>query len=231
LVKLSGVKPPRTGVFPRLESLHLSSVTNLLDRPQFAAASFPNLRHLRVTTELPANDENAPNLFPLDLLAKLECLDVDGEAALEFGFKGWLDLDNLPRELPVLWRLRGGRTGSDLRALPSYLQRAAHLRLYHKGYGEPSYGAARDELRSLLGAHQDLRLVLVEKDFLSAASSPPDDDDDEPILVECGRRGVEVRSYRLAPDTEELVAPEFVAWVREQAARARSATRTTTATS
>lgn len=201
----------------------MSSIVNLHDGPRFETVSFPALRRLRITNELPTHDHVPHQVFPLDLLAKLECLDIDGDDATKVGFKGWFDLDDLPQELPVVWRLNGERAASEQEVLPSYLQRAAHLRLYQNKWCTPSYCTARDKLRGLLDTHRNLRLVIVSEPFLSAASSPPKDGD-EPILAECERRGLEVRSYSSAPEDGELVAPEFVAFVREKAARARTAT-------
>ncbi|GAA5847672.1 hypothetical protein JCM9279_004976 [Rhodotorula babjevae] len=62
----------------------------------------------------------------------------------------------------------------------------------------------------------------------SRASTSPSDlaHGGEPILADFERRGVEVRSCSSAPEDEdeELVAPEFVAFVREKAATTRTAT-------
>lgn len=201
----------------------MSSITNLHDDPRFEAVSFPALSRLRIDNVLPTDGHVLRQVFPLDLLAKLECLDIDGEASISHGYTGWFDLDSLPRELPVVWRLYDERAASEQAVLPSCLQRAAHLRLYQSKWSTLPYCAARDKLRDLLDTHRNLRLVIVSEPFLSAASSPPEDGD-EPILAECERRGLEVRSYSSAPEDGELVAPEFVAFVREKAARARSAT-------
>ncbi|GAA5905517.1 hypothetical protein JCM8208_004304 [Rhodotorula glutinis] len=218
-MKESSFDPLSAGVrTDLLESLDLYGERDLFDRLRLDRASFSALRHLRIKPGWTAR-ANAPALVPFDLLAQLECLDVDGEAALKYSLKGWLDLDELLRQLPVLWRLDGGRTGRELAALPSYLQQAAYLHLSHGWPDVHTYDTARAELRGLVDAQKSLRLILVSEKFLSTASSPPDGDRDEPIIVECERRGIAVRSYS---HDGSLVAPEFIAFVREMASRARS---------
>ncbi|GAA5855299.1 hypothetical protein JCM9279_001938 [Rhodotorula babjevae] len=221
-----------TVVFPRLESTRLTHSGVDASAPDQA---FPVLCHLALDYLYFNGETRGEPVFSNGFLGRLEGLEV----CVEYWHDDRRDdvrlfpLDAPPASLPVLWRVSVSIDDPlhehDVCLSTASIPYGRHLLLEasHSQRNDPvsaHWERKYVELRRLvaLHAHSRLRLVLVSgAPWRQPGATAPELAALEALEGDCERRGVALRPCQ-PPRVEDGALPEFVAFLREQAARARS---------
>ncbi|GAA5945462.1 hypothetical protein JCM3775_003702 [Rhodotorula graminis] len=222
-------------VFPRLESVHLDMDLLVPRQPFFNKRSFPALRRILVAHSniepLIAQNEV---VFPIDFLAQLDYVEIAGYGDDTAYYARLLPVEQLVCRTPILWRLdlivdRARGAGFLALARSSFLH--AHflildpIRTYFNKTDKLAWTErVLVEMRIVLAppSHPHLRLVLVPAYLWHPSphnTTAANEAARRAVEDVCARRGVVLRTYAARRTENAGAVPEFLAFLREEAAR------------
>ncbi|KPV72187.1 uncharacterized protein RHOBADRAFT_56009 [Rhodotorula graminis WP1] len=221
-------------VFPRLESLHLGKGTLVPRQPVFNKSTFPALRRIVFAHSHIKPVVQNEDIFPNDFLAQLDHVEVGSYGADAAHYDLLLPVEHLVRRTPILWRLDlnvdpAHNMSAFASARPSFLH--AHFLILNPldplfDQSDVATWTERVlvEMRIVLAppSHPHLRLVLVPAYLWYPSphnTTAANEAARRAVEDVCARRGVVLRTYAARRAEDAAAVPEFLAFLREEAAR------------
>ncbi|GAA5933721.1 hypothetical protein JCM3775_003784 [Rhodotorula graminis] len=221
-------------VFPRLESLHLGKGTLVPRQPVFNKSTFPALRRIVFAHSHIKPVVQNEDIFPNDFLAQLDHVEVGSYGADAAHHDLLLPVEHLVRRTPILWRLDlnvdpAHNTSAFASARPSFLH--AHFLilnpldpLFDQSDMATWIERVLVEMRIVLAppSHPHLRLVLVPAYLWHPSphnTTAANEAARRAVEDVCARRGVVLRTYAARRAEDAAAVPEFLAFLRGEAAR------------